>query len=165
MTSSAGCDLEMQLAILALVLREHPEVLTLPTVANRLLPNPQTLTGGIALARALRRLDDEGLVFSDGFCLQPSRPALHFKRLLFGEGLLGMPTNPGMPIGGGGAEDAPVSEDARAAIERHIAARRADPEFQQRLKRAVQQEHEISERQRRLRQEDEDDDQERGCFR
>ena len=80
----APADLEMQRAVLALVLGEHPEVLELPTLAGRVLVNPRTLTGGVALARALRELDNEGLVFSDGFLLQPSRPALHFKRLLGG---------------------------------------------------------------------------------
>ena len=75
-------DLRMQRAVLALVLREHPVVLTLPALACRLLANPRTLVGGIALARALRDLDNEGLVFSDGFQVQPSRPALHVKRLL-----------------------------------------------------------------------------------
>lgn len=75
-------DLHMQRVVLALVLREHPITLTLPALADRVLTDPRTLTGGIALARALRDLDNEGLVFSDGFCVQPSRPALHVKRLL-----------------------------------------------------------------------------------
>lgn len=79
-------EFEMQRAILALVLAEHPEVLTLPTVACRLLSNPRTLQGGIAVASALRKLDNEGLVFSDGLRIQPSRPALHFRLLLIGEG-------------------------------------------------------------------------------
>jgi len=83
----------MQRVVLALVLREHPITLTLPALADRVLTNPRSLTGGIALARALRDLDNEGLVISDGFCVQPSRPALHVKRLLgrpgAGDGLLG----------------------------------------------------------------------------
>ena len=74
-------DLNMQRAVLALVLREHPILLTLPALAGRCC-EPRTLVGGIALARALRDLDDEGLVFSDGFLIQPSRPALYVKRLL-----------------------------------------------------------------------------------
>lgn len=78
-------DLRMQRAVLALVLREHPILLTLPTLAGRVLADPRTLTGGVALARALRDLDNEGLVFSDGLLIQPSRPALYVKRLL-GEG-------------------------------------------------------------------------------
>lgn len=75
-------DLRMQRVVLALALREYPAVLTLPALAGRVLADPRTLTGGIALARALRDLDNEGLVFSDGFYVQPSRPALHVNRLL-----------------------------------------------------------------------------------
>ena len=77
-------ELPMQRAVLALVLREHPDPLTLPALAGRVLANPRTLVGGVALARALRNLDNEGLVFSDGFLVQPSRPAVHIKRLLEG---------------------------------------------------------------------------------
>jgi hypothetical protein len=75
-------DLDIQRAVLALVLREDPDVLTLPALAGLVLPNPRSLTGGVALARALRELDNEGLVFSDGVLVRPSRPALHVKRLL-----------------------------------------------------------------------------------
>lgn len=75
-------DLRMQRAVLALVLREHPALLTLPALACLTLTHPHTLVGGVALARALRDLDNEGLVFSDGFQVQPSRPALYVKRLL-----------------------------------------------------------------------------------
>ena len=77
-------ELPIQRAVLALVLREHPDPLTLPALAGRVLANPRTLVGGVALARALRNLDNEGLVFSDGFLVQPSRPAVHVKRLLEG---------------------------------------------------------------------------------
>lgn len=75
-------DLRLQRDVLALVLREHPILLTLPALAGRVLADPRTLTGGVALARALRDLDNEGLVFSDGLLIQPSRPALYVKRLL-----------------------------------------------------------------------------------
>lgn len=75
-------NLPMQRVVLALVLREHPALLTLPALAGRVLVNPRTLSGEVALARALRDLDNEGLVFSDGCRVQPSRPALHVKRLL-----------------------------------------------------------------------------------
>jgi hypothetical protein len=46
------------------------------------LPNPRRLTGGLALARAIQKLDDEGLVVSDGLLVRASRPALHFKYLI-----------------------------------------------------------------------------------
>lgn len=77
-------NLPMQRVVLALVLREHPSLLTHPALAGRVLANPRTLCGGVALARALRDLDNEGLVFSDGVWVQPSRPAIHVKRLLGG---------------------------------------------------------------------------------
>jgi hypothetical protein len=75
-------NLPMQRVVLALVLREHPALLTLPALAGRMLADPRTLSGAVALARALRDLDNEGLVFSDGLRVQPSRPALYVKRLL-----------------------------------------------------------------------------------
>jgi hypothetical protein len=75
-------NLPMQRVVLALVLREHPALLTLPALAGQVLANPRTLSGAVALARALRDLDNEGLVFSDGGRVQPSRPALYVKRLL-----------------------------------------------------------------------------------
>lgn len=77
-------ELHMQRAVLAVVLREDPDVLTLPALAGRVLENPRSLSGGVALARALRELDDEGLVFSDGILVRPSRSALHFGRLMEG---------------------------------------------------------------------------------
>ncbi len=75
-------DLQLQLDVLAEVYREDPDVLTLQALACRVLPNPRSLTGGIALARALRELDNEGLVISDGVLVRASRPALHFMRLI-----------------------------------------------------------------------------------
>lgn len=75
-------DLQMQLDVLAEVLREDPDVLTLQALADRVLANPRSLTGGVALARALQKLDNEGLVISDGLLVRPSRPALYFKHLI-----------------------------------------------------------------------------------
>lgn len=75
-------DLEIQLDVLAEVLREDPDVLTLQALAGRVLANPRSLTGGIALARALQKLDNEGLVISDGVLVRASRPALYFKHLI-----------------------------------------------------------------------------------
>lgn len=77
-------DLQMELDVLVEVLREDPDVLTLQALAGRVLANPRSLTGGIALARALQRLDNEGLVISDGLLVRASRSALHVKRLLEG---------------------------------------------------------------------------------
>jgi hypothetical protein len=72
----------LQLDVLAEVLSEDPDVLTLEALARRVLPNPRSLTGSIALARALQKLDDEGLVISDGLLVRASRPALYFKHLI-----------------------------------------------------------------------------------
>lgn len=77
-------DLQMQRTVLAVVLRENPDVLTLPALADRVLENPRSLPGSVALARALRDLDNEGLVYSDGVLVRPSRPAIHFLRLVEG---------------------------------------------------------------------------------
>ena len=75
-------DVQMQLDVLIEVLREDPDVLTLQSLAGRVLANPRSLSGGVALARALQKLDDEGLVISDGLLVRPSRPALYFKHLI-----------------------------------------------------------------------------------
>lgn len=75
-------DLQLQMDVLAEVLREDPDMLTLQALADRVLANPCSLTGGIALARALRELDNESLVISDGVLVRATRPALHFKRLI-----------------------------------------------------------------------------------
>lgn len=72
----------MQLEVLVEVLREDPNVLTLQALAGRVLVNPRSLTEGIALARALQKLDNEGLVISDGVLVRASRPALYFKHLI-----------------------------------------------------------------------------------
>jgi hypothetical protein len=72
----------MQLDVLSEVLSEDPDVLTLQALAGRVLPNPRSLTGGIALARALQKLNDEGLVISDGVLVRASRPALYLKHLI-----------------------------------------------------------------------------------
>jgi predicted DNA-binding protein len=44
------------------------------------------------------------------------------------------------------ADDMPVSEVVREAIDKHIAARRADVDFQKRLKRRLEEDREVLER-------------------
>lgn len=44
------------------------------------------------------------------------------------------------------ADDMPVSKVVRAAIDEHIAARRADKDFQARLKRRMEEDREVLER-------------------
>lgn len=73
---------QLQLDVLAEVLSEDPDVLTLQALAGRVLATPRSLAGGVALARALQKLDDEGLVISDGLLVRASRPALYLKHLI-----------------------------------------------------------------------------------
>lgn len=75
-------QVQLQLDVLAEVLSEDPDALTLQALASRVLPNPRSLIGGLALARALQKLDDEGLIISDGVLVRASRPALYFKHLI-----------------------------------------------------------------------------------
>ena len=79
-------DSEMQRVVLASVLREYPVLLTFPAFACELFENPNDLVGGMALARAVRDLVSEGLLYSNGLLVLPSRPALHVKRLSGGTG-------------------------------------------------------------------------------
>lgn len=44
------------------------------------------------------------------------------------------------------ADDMPISEAVREAIDNHIAARRADKNFQERLKRRLEEDREVLER-------------------
>lgn len=74
-------DQEMQRAVLAIVLREYPVLLTFPAISCELFENPDDLVGGMALARAVRDLVMAGLLYSNGFLVLPSRSALRVKRL------------------------------------------------------------------------------------
>ena len=71
----------MQRVVLAVILREHPVLLTFPALACELFENPDDFVAGYALARAVRDLVTEGLLHSNGVLVLPSRPALHVKRL------------------------------------------------------------------------------------
>ena len=75
-------NLQRQADVLVAVLREGPDVLTLEALAGRVLANPRSLSGGLALARALQKLDNEGLVISDGLLVRATRPALYLKHLI-----------------------------------------------------------------------------------
>ena len=72
---------EIQRAVLALVLGEHPVLLTFPGLAQELFENPNDFVVGYSLARAVRDLDLAGLLHSNGLFVMPSRAALHFARL------------------------------------------------------------------------------------
>ncbi len=79
-------DDEMQRVVLAVILREYPVLLIFPALACELFENPNDLAGGMALARAVRDLVEEGLLYSNGLLVLPSRSALHVRRLSGGGG-------------------------------------------------------------------------------
>jgi hypothetical protein len=72
--------------VLAVILREYPVLLTFPALACELFENPNDLAGGMALARAVRDLVEEGLLYSNGLLVLPSRSALRVRRLSGGDG-------------------------------------------------------------------------------
>lgn len=78
---TAATDREVQSAVLALVLREHPDLLTFGGLARALFENPYDFLPGYALARAVRDLDLAGLLHSNGLYVMPSRAARHFAHL------------------------------------------------------------------------------------
>jgi hypothetical protein len=83
---SAMTDEELQRVVLDVILREYPVLLTFPAIACELFENPNDLVGGMALARAVRDLVGEGLLYSNGLLVLPSRSALHVKRLSGADG-------------------------------------------------------------------------------
>lgn len=70
-------DLQLQLDVLAEVLREDPDGADASGARRSGGRESSRSHRGYALARALRELDNEGLVISDGLLVRPSRPALH----------------------------------------------------------------------------------------
>src|SRR5262245_11010562 len=78
---TAGMDGETQRLVLDVILRKHPILLTFPALARELYENPDGLVAGVALARAVRDLVAEGLLYRDGHFVLPSPPALYVKRL------------------------------------------------------------------------------------
>ena len=83
---TAMTDDEMQRVVLAVILREYPVLLTFPALACERFENPNDLAGGMALARAVRDLVEEGLLHSNGLLVLPSRSALRVRRLSGGDG-------------------------------------------------------------------------------
>jgi hypothetical protein len=71
----------MQRVVLAVILREYPVLLTFPALADELFENPNHFLAGYALARAVRDLVIEGLLYSNGLLVLPSQAALCFERL------------------------------------------------------------------------------------
>lgn len=74
-------DAKVERAVLAFLLDEHPNRLTLPEVAWALNPRDEEFASGDAAERAVRELVGAGLLHcAEGFVL-PTRAALYFHRL------------------------------------------------------------------------------------
>jgi hypothetical protein len=71
----------MQIEVLALVLREHPVLLSFPLLADCLFEDRDDFEAGYSLARAVRDLAVAGVLHSNGLFLMPSRALLHLAHL------------------------------------------------------------------------------------
>ena len=74
-------DEEMQIEVLALVLREHPALFSFPLLADCLFENRDDFEAGYSLARAVRDLGLAGVLHSNGLFVMPSRALLHLAHL------------------------------------------------------------------------------------
>jgi hypothetical protein len=72
---------EVQIEVLALVLREHPALLSFPLLADCLFENPGDFEAGYSLARAVRELNMAGVLHSNGLFVMPSRALMHLGHL------------------------------------------------------------------------------------
>jgi len=80
-STPVGEDRKIQAAVLAFLLDEHPNRLTVPEVAWAMNPRGDEFAEGDAVERAIRELDGAGLLhIVEGFVL-PTRAALHFHGL------------------------------------------------------------------------------------
>lgn len=78
---SGGDGRDLQLAVLNLILQEHPHELTFVDLADRLFANPGDPNAGVPLAKAVRDLSKGGLLRCRGPLVLPTRAALHVKIL------------------------------------------------------------------------------------
>lgn len=77
----ADQDAQVEQAVLAFLLDEHPTQLTIPEVSRALNALPLGFSAFDAVERAIRELDGAGLVHCrHGFAI-PTRAALYFARL------------------------------------------------------------------------------------
>lgn len=74
-------DEAMQIEVLALVLREHPALLSFPLLADCLFEKRDNFEAGYSLARAVRDLGLAGVLYSNGLFVMPSRALLHLAHL------------------------------------------------------------------------------------
>lgn len=80
-STPAGEDRKIEAAVLAFLLDEHPNRLTVPEVAWAMNPRDEGFADGDAVERAVRELVGAGLLHAaEGFVL-PTRAALYFYRL------------------------------------------------------------------------------------
>jgi len=79
--SPAEEDARVEAAVLAFVLDEHPDRLTIPELSRALNAHPGGFSTGDAVERAVRELDGAGLLHCRGGLAVPTRAALYFARL------------------------------------------------------------------------------------
>jgi hypothetical protein len=79
--SPAEDDRQVESAILAFVLDQHPDRLTSAELSLALTGCPPDFDRRDAIERALAELASAGLIHRDGVFVAPSRPALYFNRL------------------------------------------------------------------------------------
>jgi hypothetical protein len=72
---------EVQIEVLALVLREHPALLSFPLLAEWLFEERGDFEAGYSLARAVRELNVVGVLHSNGLFVMPSRALMHLAHL------------------------------------------------------------------------------------
>jgi hypothetical protein len=78
---SPATEAEVQIEVLALVLREHPALLSFPLLAYCLFKDRGDFEAGYSLARAVRDLNVAGVLHSNGLFVMPSKPLLHLAHL------------------------------------------------------------------------------------
>jgi len=78
---SPATEDEVQVEVLALVLREHPALLSFPLLAYCLFENRGDFEASYSLARAVRDLNVAGVLHSNGLFVMPSKPLLHLAHL------------------------------------------------------------------------------------
>lgn len=73
-------DAKVEHAVLAFLLHEHPDRLTIPE-ASRAMNRFSDFNSEDAVERAIRELDGAGLLCCQGGYVQPTRAALYYERL------------------------------------------------------------------------------------
>jgi hypothetical protein len=79
--SPAEADRKTEAAVLAFLLDEHPNRLTVPEISWAMNPRGPEFAEGDAVERAVRELVGAGLLQHEGGYVQPTRAALYCHRL------------------------------------------------------------------------------------